>query len=126
MSKAEVFSILEAYHDSPCRGYFSGQFTDQKILRYFWPTLFKDSHEYLKLCDACQRYVRNDLRMEMHFHVSFSLVIFKKWGIDYVGKIHSHSSKRMAYIVVATEYLIKWAEAGDQDEHGRACRHLHV
>lgn len=111
MSKAEVFSILEAYHDSPCRGYFSGQFTDQKILRYFWPTLFKDSHDYVKRCDAYQRYARKDLRIEMPLHISLPLVPFEKQGIDYVGEVHPHSSKGMAYIVVATEYLTKWAAA---------------
>lgn len=49
--------------------------------------------------------------MEMPLHVSLPLVSFEKWGIDYVGEVHPHSSRDMAYIVVATEYLTKWAEA---------------
>ena len=49
--------------------------------------------------------------MEMSLHISLPLVPFEKWGIDYVGEVHPHSSKDMAYIVVATEYLTKWAEA---------------
>lgn len=49
--------------------------------------------------------------MEMSLHVSFSLVFFEKWGIDYVGEVHSYSSKGMIYIIVATTYLTKWAEA---------------
>ena len=63
MSKVEVPSILEACHDSACERHFSGQLTGQKILRtgYFWPTLFKDLHDYVKRCDACQRYAKNDL-----------------------------------------------------------------
>ena len=32
-------------------------------------------------------------------------------GINYVGEVHSHSSRGMAYIVVATGYLTKAAEA---------------
>lgn len=28
-----------------------------------------------------------------------------------MGEVHPHSSEGMAYIVVATEYLTKWAEA---------------
>ena len=56
-------------------------------------------------------YARNDLRMEMPLHVSLPLVYFEKWRIDYVGEIHRHSSKGMTYIVVATEYHTKWAEA---------------
>ena len=47
----------------------------------------------------------------MPLHVSLPLIPFEKWGIDYVGEVHPKSSKGMAYIVVATEYLTKWAEA---------------
>ena len=71
----------------------------------------KDAKEYVRKCDACQRYARNDLRMEMFLHISLPLFPFEKWEIDYVGEVHPHSSKGMAYIVVATEYLTKWAEA---------------
>ena len=76
MSQVEVSDILEASHDSAC----GGQLTGQKILRasYFWPTLFKDSHDYVRKCNACQRYTRNDLRMETSLHVSLSLIIFDK------------------------------------------------
>ena len=113
MSEAEVPDILTSCHDSACGGHFSGQLTGQKILRagYFWPTMFKDSHAYVRKCDACQRYARNDLRMEMPLHISLPLVPFEKWGIDYVGPVHPNSSRGMVYIVVATEYLTKWAEA---------------
>ena len=109
----EVPSILATCHDKACRGHFPGQLTYQKILRagYFWPTLFKDAHAYVKKCDVCQRYVRNDLRMEVPFHVALPLVPFEIWGIDYVEEVHPHSSKGMAYIVVAMEYLTKWTEA---------------
>jgi hypothetical protein len=49
--------------------------------------------------------------MEMPLHVLLPLILFEKWGIDYVGEVHSHFSKEMVYIVVATKYLTKWAEA---------------
>ena len=50
VSEMEVLAILEVCHDNACGGHFSGQLTGQKILRagYFWPTLFKDSHDYVK------------------------------------------------------------------------------
>ena len=67
LSELEVLAILAACHDSAFGGHFSGQFTGQKILRasYFWPTFFKDSHTYIKKCDACRRYARNDVRLEL-------------------------------------------------------------
>ena len=55
VTEFEVPSNLEACHDSACGGHFSGQLTGLKILRaeYFWPTLFKDSHDYVNRYDAC-------------------------------------------------------------------------
>jgi hypothetical protein len=109
----EIPTILSACHDSACGGHFSGTLTAQKVLRagYYWPTLFQDAHEYTKRCDACQRYARNDLRLNLPLRVSLPLVPFEKWGIDYIGEVHPSSSSGMKHIVVATEYLTKWAEA---------------
>lgn len=109
----KVPAILAAYHNSVCRGYFLGQLPSQKILRtwYFWPKMFKDTHDYMKRCDVCQRYARNNLRMDLPVHVSLPLIPFEKWGINYIEEVHPKSSKGMAYIVVVTEYLTKWAEA---------------
>lgn len=55
VSEVEVPTILEVCHDSTYGGHFSGQLTGQKILRagYLWPSLFRDSHDYVKRCDAC-------------------------------------------------------------------------
>ena len=88
VSEGEVLSILKACHDSTCGGHFSSQLTGQKILRarYFWSTLFKESHEYVSRCDACQMYVRNDLQMKMPLLVSLPLVPFEIWEIEYVEK----------------------------------------
>ena len=109
----EVSKILEACHDSACGGHFAGRLTAQKALRagYFWPTMFQDAHDYVKRCDACQRYAKNDLHMAMPLHVSLPLAPFEKWGIDYIGEVHPNSSRGMKHIIVATEYLTKWAEA---------------
>ena len=109
LSEVEVPTILEACHNST----YGGGFFGQKVLRagHFWPTLFKDSFDYKERCDAWQWFARNDLRMQMSLFISLFFVPFEKWRIDYVGDVHYHSSKVMAYNVVATEYLTKWAEA---------------
>ena len=80
MPEVEVPAILTSCHDSACGGHFSGQLTGQKILRasYFWPTLFKDSQDFVRKCEVCQRNARNDLRLEMPLHVSLPLVPFEK------------------------------------------------
>jgi hypothetical protein len=73
--------------------------------------LFRDAHAYIKKCDVCQRYVRNDLKIELSLHIYLPLLPFERWGINYVGEVHPKSSKGLAYIVVAIEYLTKWVEA---------------
>ena len=109
----EVPDILEACHDSACRGHFSRRLTGQKILRagYYWPTLFADAEAYAKKCDACQRYARNDLHMDLPLYPTLPISPIEKWGIDYIGPIAPMSSKRNQYIIIAVEYLTKWAEA---------------
>jgi hypothetical protein len=49
--------------------------------------------------------------MDLPLHPSLPLVPFEKWGIDFIGQVYPSSSKGMKYIIVATEYLTKWAEA---------------
>jgi hypothetical protein len=73
--------------------------------------MFVDVESHTKQCDACQRYVRNDFHLDFLLNPSFPLVPFEKWGIDYIRPIYPTSSRGMQYIIVATEYLTKWAEA---------------
>jgi hypothetical protein len=82
----EVPDILEACHDSTCGIHFSGWLTGQKILqaRYFWPTLFQDAENHTKACDACQRYARNDLHLDLPLHPSLPVFPLEKWGINWL------------------------------------------
>ena len=113
VSEPEASRIVIACHDGTCGGHFSGRLTAQKILRagYFWPTMFADAHRHATKCDACQRYARNDLHMAFPLIPSLPLLPFEKWGIDYVGPVHPTSSRQMAYIILAVDYLTKWVEA---------------
>lgn len=73
--------------------------------------MFADAHAYAAKCDACQRYSRNDLRLELPLIPSLPLTPFEMWGIDYIGPVHPTSPRKMAYIIIAVDYLTKWAEA---------------
>ena len=53
----EMVSILNHCHTLPCGGHFGGQRTAEKVLQsgLYWPSLFKDAHQFISTCDKCQR-----------------------------------------------------------------------
>ena len=53
----EMKSILNHCHTLACGGHFGGNRTAAKVLqsRFYWPTLFKDAHQFVFTCDKCQR-----------------------------------------------------------------------
>ncbi len=73
--------------------------------------MFDDAESHTKWCDACQCYAQNDLHLDIPPNSSVPLVPFEKWAIDYIRPIHPTFLEGMQYIIVATEYLTKWAEA---------------
>nr|GEU84430.1 reverse transcriptase domain-containing protein [Tanacetum cinerariifolium] len=63
----KALDILEACHNEPTRGHHGANLTAQKIFDFdfFWPTIYKDAHEFVKNCDSCQRQGKNSQRDEM-------------------------------------------------------------
>ena len=57
INPSEVQDILEGCHTDPCGGHFVGEAIARKALLagYWWPSLFKDAHEFTRKCDPCQR-----------------------------------------------------------------------
>jgi hypothetical protein len=74
--------------------------------------MFRDAHQYARICDLCQRVGKPTPSTAMPLVPLKALVPFKKWGINFVGPIAPptrHGRKR--YILFATDYATKWAEA---------------
>jgi hypothetical protein len=48
---------MRKLHEGPLKRHFVIEIMQRKILdaRYWWPTMYKDVHDYCKSCDACQR-----------------------------------------------------------------------
>ncbi|KAJ9541561.1 hypothetical protein OSB04_028067 [Centaurea solstitialis] len=57
--KEEVTSIIHHCHTGPCGGHFGGHRTAAKILQsgFYWPTLHRDCHDFVKSCDESVDYV---------------------------------------------------------------------
>lgn len=47
---------MQTYHDGICGGHLNGIAIAKHILRigYYWPTMERDSQEYIKKCFKCE------------------------------------------------------------------------
>nr|GEW04453.1 DNA-directed DNA polymerase [Tanacetum cinerariifolium] len=52
---------------------------------FFWPTIYKDAHEFVKNYDSCQRQGKISQRDEMPQNSIQTCEIFDVWGIDFMG-----------------------------------------
>nr|GEW19365.1 reverse transcriptase domain-containing protein [Tanacetum cinerariifolium] len=107
----EALDILVACHNGPTGGHHDANLTAKKIFDadFFWPTIYKDAHEFVKNCDSCQRQGKISKRDEMPQNSIQTCEIFDVWGIDFMGPFPS--SRENKYILVANDYLSKWVEA---------------
>nr|GEY45407.1 reverse transcriptase domain-containing protein [Tanacetum cinerariifolium] len=107
----ESLDILKACHNGPTRGHHGANLTAKKIFDagFFWPTIYKDAHEFVKNYDSCQRQGKISQRDEMPQNSIQVCEIFDVWGIDFMGPFPS--SRGNKYILVAVDYLSKWVEA---------------
>nr|GEY56960.1 reverse transcriptase domain-containing protein [Tanacetum cinerariifolium] len=87
----EAFDILEAYHNGPTGRHHGANLTAKKIFDagFFWPTIYKDAHEFVKNCDSCQRQGKISQRDEMLQNSIQTCEIFDVWGIDFMGPFPS-------------------------------------
>ncbi|XP_060202611.1 uncharacterized protein LOC132631028 [Lycium barbarum] len=103
----EVPAIFEKCHSSPYGGHHAGDRTAAKVLQsgFYWPTLFKDAHEFVWACDSYQRTGNISKRHEMPLKGILEIELFDVWGIDFMGPFIP--SKGNKYILVVVDYVSK-------------------
>ena len=86
---------MQELHDGPTRGHFGGNTTTHKILHvgYYWPTLFKDAHEYARKCKVCQTTSGSERKATFPLQPVKIQQPFEQWGLDIIGEITPNSSK---------------------------------
>ncbi|GKE83753.1 reverse transcriptase domain-containing protein [Tanacetum coccineum] len=108
---SETRKILDEYHHGPNGEHYGPSITALKVfdVGFFWPTIFKEAQTLVQNYDASQRSGRISRREKMHLNNIQVNEIFNIWGIDFMGPfLKSH---KFEYILVAIDYMSKWAEA---------------
>ncbi|GJT13747.1 reverse transcriptase domain-containing protein [Tanacetum coccineum] len=109
VSGQEAFDILKACHSGPTGGHYGANYTAKKIFDsgFYWPTIYKDAHDFVTRCDICQRQGKISQRDEMPQNSIQVCEIFDMWGIDFMGRSASRGTNNNSCV----DYLSKWVEA---------------
>ncbi|GJS02491.1 reverse transcriptase domain-containing protein [Tanacetum coccineum] len=83
----EAHDILMACHDGPTGGHHGANYTAKKVFDsgFYWPTIYRDAHDLVTRCDACQRQGKISQRDEMPQNAIQVCEIFDVWGINFMG-----------------------------------------
>ncbi|GKG03897.1 reverse transcriptase domain-containing protein, partial [Tanacetum coccineum] len=67
VSGQEAVDILTACHNGPTRGHYGANYTAKKVFDsgFYWPTIYRDTHDLVARCDACQRQGKISQRDDM-------------------------------------------------------------
>ncbi|GKB98552.1 reverse transcriptase domain-containing protein [Tanacetum coccineum] len=106
----EAVDILTVCHNGPTGGHHGANYTAKKVFDFgfYWPTIYRDAHDLVTWCDACQRQGKISQKDAMSQNAIQVCEIFDMWGIDFMGPFSS--SRGNKYILMAVDCLSKWVK----------------
>ena len=112
LGEEEAKQALEEAHSGICGAHQSGPKLHYRIKRmgYYLPTMVQDSMECAKKCEACQYHANFIHQPPEPLHPTIASWPFDAWGLDAIGPLPKSSGGHL-YILAATDYFSKWAEA---------------
>ncbi|GKA04563.1 reverse transcriptase domain-containing protein [Tanacetum coccineum] len=119
----KILEILAHYHSGSTRGHHSASITGRKVYEsgFFWPSIFKDTKDYVMRYDACQRSGNISSRSEMPQNNIQVCDVFDIWGLDFMGPFPNSRGKPQIKCghgpnVVKTVYLYGTVEITDENK----------
>uniref|UniRef100_A0A2N9EXF3 Uncharacterized protein n=1 Tax=Fagus sylvatica TaxID=28930 RepID=A0A2N9EXF3_FAGSY len=111
LSLAKSQTVMKEAHSGECGEHQGKKRLYQLLLTlgYYWPTMKKDTADFVKSCHTCQLQANlihthptslQNMATPWPFHI---------WGLDLIGPINPPSGGYI-WILVATEYFSKWVE----------------
>lgn len=104
--------VLREIHEGTCGNHSGADSLVRKVIRagYYWDNMEKDTKEFVRKCDKCQRFALMIHQPGEQLHSVISLWPFMKWGMDIVGPLPMAPGKAK-FILFMTDYFSKWVEA---------------
>nr|XP_027119712.1 uncharacterized protein LOC113736786 [Coffea arabica] len=112
LGEDEAMQAMEEAHSGICGAHQSGPKLHFRIKRmgYYWPTMVKDCIDFARRCQACQFHGNFIHQPPEPLHPTVASWPFDAWGLDIVGPLPKSSGGHV-FILAATDYFSKWAEA---------------
>ncbi|KAI5317663.1 hypothetical protein L3X38_037370 [Prunus dulcis] len=113
LSKQDATKALRDTHAGTCGAHQAGPKLSNQLKRlgYYWPTMVRDSIKFATTCKDCQLHGDFIHQPPQQLHPTTLSWPFEAWGLDVIGMIKPKSSRQHQYILAATDYFSKWAEA---------------
>jgi transposase InsO family protein len=103
--------ILRLAHEIPLSGHLGRKKTAQRVLqRFYWPNVFKDTAEFCKTCQKCQRTSPGKRSPVPLVPMPIIEVPFQRIAIDIIGPLPKSRSGHK-YILVICDYATRYTEA---------------
>jgi hypothetical protein len=85
----KAYMVMRKLQEGPLGGHFATKIMQRKILDvgYWWPTMYKDVHDYYRSYDACQIISKLATQNFAKLVINLPKEPFMKWGLDFVGPI---------------------------------------
>ncbi|KAG9447196.1 hypothetical protein H6P81_013324 [Aristolochia fimbriata] len=118
LSKEEGMQVLKETHGGICGAHQAGPKLHLQVKRlgYYWPTMLRDAIEMARTCKSCQLHADYIHQPPVPLHPTVASWPFEAWGMDIIGPITPKSDFERQYILAATDYFSKWAEAATYRE----------